>query len=95
MRGLLFALLAAMVLPAQAPSAQEPADLFVRHASIVDVEHARTVSDQAIVTRAQRIVAVGADAAIVPLPPRPRHTRKSAISGTTDLILTAHSLREP
>lgn len=64
MRVCCFALLAVFALAAQTLNAQQPADLLIRHAALIDVEHARTVSDQAIATRAQSIVAVGADAAI-------------------------------
>jgi hypothetical protein len=38
--------------------------LLIRHAAIIDVEHARTIPDQAVVTRGGDIVAVGNDAAI-------------------------------
>ncbi len=64
MRGSFVGLLASLCLAAQPAGAREPADLLIRHASVVDVEHARTTVNQAIVTRADRIVAVGADAAI-------------------------------
>jgi imidazolonepropionase-like amidohydrolase len=64
MRACLLPCLAALLLTAHSASARELADLLIRHASVVDVEHARTVKDQAVVTRAQRIVAVGPDASI-------------------------------
>ena len=64
MRACFLACLAALALMAHSVCAREPADLLIRHASIVDVEHARTVKDQAVVTRAERIVAVGPDASI-------------------------------
>ena len=44
--------------------ARESADLLLRHATVVDVEHAQTRKDQAIATRDGTIVAVGGDAAI-------------------------------
>ena len=65
MHGCFLASVAALALATHSVSAREPADLLIRHASVVDVEHARTVADQAVVTRAERIVAVGPDAAIV------------------------------
>ena len=40
------------------------ADVIIRHATVVDVEHARTIADQAVVIRGGDIVAVGADRAI-------------------------------
>jgi imidazolonepropionase-like amidohydrolase len=40
------------------------ADLFVRHATIVDVEHARAISGRAVAIRGGDIVAVGPDAAL-------------------------------
>jgi imidazolonepropionase-like amidohydrolase len=44
--------------------AQSPADIVIRHATIVDVEHARLIADQAVALSGDRIVAVGKDAAI-------------------------------
>ncbi len=41
--------------------AQATADLVIRHATVVDVEHARTIPDQAVVVRGAAIVAVGRD----------------------------------
>ena len=41
--------------------AQSPADVLIRHATIVDVEHARLIADQAVVTAGDRILAVGPD----------------------------------
>jgi len=39
-------------------------DVMIRHVSVVDVEHARTVRDQAVVLRGEDIVAVGKDGEI-------------------------------
>jgi imidazolonepropionase-like amidohydrolase len=61
MRLLLAALVALIAMPA---AAREQADLLIRHATIVDVAGARLVADQAVATRGDRIVAVGADAEI-------------------------------
>lgn len=62
MKTLLAALLALVLLaPAQA-SAQRRADVLIRHAVVIDVEHARPIPDQAVATLGDRIVAVGADA---------------------------------
>ena len=58
------AALAAFALTAQAVVAKDPADLLIRHATVVDVEHAQTTKDQAIAMRDGGIVAVGGDAAI-------------------------------
>jgi imidazolonepropionase-like amidohydrolase len=55
--------LAASLLPFQA-MAQQEADVLIRHATVVDVEHARTVSDQAVATKGERILAVGKDAEV-------------------------------
>ena len=44
--------------------AQSPADLLIRHATIVDVEHARLIAGQAVATAGDRILAVGPDAEI-------------------------------
>lgn len=40
------------------------AQILIRHVTVVDVEHARAIPDQAIVTAADEIVAVGSDATI-------------------------------
>jgi imidazolonepropionase-like amidohydrolase len=56
--------IAVFALLAQPVVAREPADLLIRHATVVDVEHARTTKDQAIATRDGSIVAVAGDAAI-------------------------------
>ena len=64
MRGFFIAALAVFALTAQAVVAKDPADLLIRHATVVDVEHAQTTKDQAIATRDGGIVAVGGDAAI-------------------------------
>lgn len=44
--------------------AAEQADLIIRHATVVDVEHATTHADQAVVVRGNDIVAVGEDRVI-------------------------------
>ena len=44
--------------------AQNRADVLIRHATIVDVERARLIPDQAIVVSRNRIVAAGDDADI-------------------------------
>ena len=51
----------AFCLGATSAAAQERADLLVRHATIVDVEHGRLIEDQAVATRGDSIVAVGRD----------------------------------
>ncbi len=58
------ALAALAALLPQATIATQAADLLIRHAALVDVEHARIVPGQALVTRGQQIVAVGGDAAL-------------------------------
>jgi imidazolonepropionase-like amidohydrolase len=50
-------------LPYQA-LARETADVLIRHATVVDVEHARLLPDQAVATVGEKIVAVGADAKV-------------------------------
>ncbi len=64
MRGPLFATLALFTATLQPAFARDRADLLIRHAAVVDVEHAQIAKDQAIATRGGVIVAVGGDAAI-------------------------------
>lgn len=45
-------------------AARETGDVILRHANVVDVAGERVVADQAVVTRSDRIVAVGPDAEI-------------------------------
>ncbi|ATQ43646.1 amidohydrolase family protein [Caulobacter mirabilis] len=52
----------ALSLVAGQVGAQERADLLIRNATVVDVEQARLVPGQAVVTRGDRILAVGPDA---------------------------------
>jgi imidazolonepropionase-like amidohydrolase len=58
------ALAAAFALASFPAAAQTPADILTRHVTVVDVEHRRTIPDQAVVTTGNEIVAVGSDAAI-------------------------------
>jgi imidazolonepropionase-like amidohydrolase len=44
--------------------AQRRADVLIRHATIVDVEHARLIADQAVVTSGDRVLVVGPDGEI-------------------------------
>ena len=62
-RAALAALAALCAMPA-AGAAREPADLVIRHASVVDVAGGRTVPGQAIAVKGDAIVAVGEDRAI-------------------------------
>ncbi|WCM28548.1 amidohydrolase family protein [Sphingomonas sp. QA11] len=55
---------AAMLLQPFQAGAREQADVLIRHATVIDVEHARTIPDQAIATRGEKIVAVGDDAEV-------------------------------
>jgi imidazolonepropionase-like amidohydrolase len=65
MRRMLAALVAALlVLGSPTVPAQTRADLIIRHVAVVDVEHVRTLVDQAVVTRGTTIVAVGDDAEV-------------------------------
>jgi hypothetical protein len=57
-------LCAAVLLVPYRATAREKADVLIRHAAVVDVEHARISSDQAVATKGDRIVAVGNDAEI-------------------------------
>lgn len=54
---------AALLLPFHA-EAREKADVLIRHATVVDVERARVIPDQAVATKGDRIVAVGDDAEV-------------------------------
>ena len=58
------ALCAAVLLLPYWAMAREKADVLIRHAAVVDVEHARISADQAVATKGDRIVAVGNDAEI-------------------------------
>ena len=65
MKQLLFAL--APILLAFAPpalAAPKQGDVIIRHVSIVDVEAAKTIAEQAVVLKGEDIVAVGSDSAI-------------------------------
>jgi imidazolonepropionase-like amidohydrolase len=65
MKNLFAALAPALfVLASPALAAPKPADVIIRHATVVDVEAARTIAGQAVVLKGGDIVAVGADAAI-------------------------------
>ena len=55
-------LLSALLVMSPAVSAAERADLIIRHATVVDVEHATTRPGQTVVVRGDAIVAVGKDA---------------------------------
>ena len=44
-----------------ATPAKSQADLLIRHATIVDVDHARVINDQSVVTSGSTIIAVGAN----------------------------------
>ncbi len=64
MKSVFTAILAGLaLLPIQA-AAKDRADVLIRHATIVDVEHARLIRDQAVATTGGEIVAVGGDAEI-------------------------------
>ncbi len=54
---------AASLLPLSA-AAKERADVLIRHATVIDVEHARAIPDQAVATLGEKIVAVGDDAEV-------------------------------
>lgn len=54
-------LFAAMSLAPAHGTARSRADVLIRHATIVDVEHARLIPDQAVATVRNSIVAVGSD----------------------------------
>jgi imidazolonepropionase-like amidohydrolase len=58
------ATVAAAVVASPAIAAAEPADLLIRHATVIDVAKGRTLTDQAVVVRGGDIVAVGADRAV-------------------------------
>lgn len=58
------AIASAMALASPAFAAPSIGDVIIRHAHVVDVEHARTIDDQAVVLRGNDIVAVGPDADI-------------------------------
>jgi hypothetical protein len=61
----IFALaLFAALLPGAASAVIGQGDVLIRHVTVVDVENARLVADQAIVTRGNEIVAVGSDKTI-------------------------------
>ena len=55
------ALAALLATTSPAFAASHGGDVMIRHATVVDVEHARTMADQAVVLRGEDIVAVGPD----------------------------------
>jgi len=55
------ALAALFTLASPAFAAASKGDVMIRHTTVVDVEHAKTLLDQAVVLRGQDIVAVGVD----------------------------------
>ena len=55
------ATIAAAVVASPAFAAAEPADLLIRHATVIDVAKGKTLADQAVVVRNGDIIAVGAD----------------------------------
>ena len=61
---LCLALSSLLALASPALAARQDADVLVRHATLVDVEHARTLPGQAVVIRGADIVAVGEDATL-------------------------------
>ncbi len=64
MKPLLSLILPALLLVPTAAAGQRQAEILIRHATIVDVEHSRVSADQAVVTLGDKIVAVGSDAAV-------------------------------
>ena len=64
MKALLAAVVAVVALIPLPGAAAQSADILIRHATVVDVEHGRVIADQAVATAGDRIVAVGGDAAI-------------------------------
>lgn len=64
MQKVLASALAALTLASLPAMAQNQADVLIRHATVVDVEHERVIADQAIVTSGDKIVAVGSDTMI-------------------------------
>ena len=52
---------AALVAATPALAERQPADLLIRHATLIDVAGGRTVADQAVAVRGDTIIAVGAD----------------------------------
>ncbi|MBB4153526.1 imidazolonepropionase-like amidohydrolase [Sphingomonas jinjuensis] len=61
MRRLVPALAASALLGAAPVAGRERADLLIRHVAVVDVEHGRTLPDQAVAVRGDTIVASGRD----------------------------------
>ncbi|MGE4459389.1 MAG: amidohydrolase family protein [Stenotrophomonas sp.] len=59
-----FALSSLLALASPALAARLDADVLIRHATVIDVEHARTLPGQAVAIRGGDIVAVGADATL-------------------------------
>lgn len=64
MKKLVSVLLAGLALLPLSAAAKERADLIIRHATIVDVAGVRLITDQAVATRGDAIVAVGGDAEV-------------------------------
>jgi predicted amidohydrolase YtcJ len=64
MKPSLCAVLPTLLMLAAPAFSAEQADLIIRQATVVDVEHASTQTNQSVVVRGADIVAVGADKAI-------------------------------
>jgi len=76
--------LAATAVMAAAPlsAAPTPADLLIRHATIIDVAKGRTIADQAVAVRNGDIIAVGADRALA------RHvSAKESVDATGKFVM--------
>jgi len=82
------ALCAAVFLMPYQATAREKADALIRHAAVVDVEHARIIADQAIAIEGDTILAVGPDRSIALKYAAPRTidaTGKFAMPGLWDM----------
>ena len=78
----LVAMAAAAVIAAAPAAARQPADLLVRHTTVIDLASGRAMSGRALVVRGDRIVDVGPDAAIAR-----KFTAKHSIDATGKFVM--------
>ena len=78
----LLAGLAALLGAAAPAAAREPADLLIRHATVIDVAGGKTVADQAIAVAGNTIRAVGPDGSI-----SRRYTARSSVDATGKFVM--------
>ena len=82
MKWMLAMAVATVMAAVPATAAPAPADLLIRHATVIDVAKGRTVSDQAVAIRNGDIVAIGADRAVAS-----RHSASQTVDATGKFVM--------